>query len=80
MSAIVDIAAKLTNKQRISKIKQRIQTQLKSKKHSLSAVGELKSIRDTSDKYLIYKIYGSNMTAKEIHTSSSRRRRWHNSL
>ena len=44
MSAIVDIAAKLTNKQRISEIKRRIQTQLKSEKHSLSAVAELKSI------------------------------------
>ena len=62
MSAIVDIAAKLTNKQRISEIKRRLQTQLKSEKHSLSAVAELKSITDTSDKYLIYKIFDSNMT------------------
>ena len=62
MSAIVDIAAKLTNKQRISEIKKTLQTQLKSEKHSLSAVAELKSITDTSDKYLIYKIYDSNMT------------------
>ena len=62
MSAIVNIAAKLTNKQRISEIKRRLQTQLKSEKHSLSAVAELKSITDTSDKYLIYKIFDSNMT------------------
>ena len=62
MSAIVDIAAKLTYKQQISEIKQRIQTQLKSEKHSLSAVAELKAITDMSDKYLIYKIYDNNMT------------------
>ena len=64
MAAIVDIAAKLTNKQRISEIKSRMQTQLKSEKHSLSAVAELKTITDTSDRFLIYKIYDSNMTGR----------------
>ena len=38
MNAIIDIAAKLTNKQRIKDIKKRMTTQLKSEKHSLSAV------------------------------------------
>ena len=38
-------------------------TQLKSEKHSLSAVAELKSICNTTDKYLIiYKIQDSNMS------------------
>ena len=64
MGAIVDIAAKLTNKQRITEIKHKMQTQLRSKKHSLSAVGELKAITDTSDKYLIYRIHDSNMTGQ----------------
>ena len=32
------------------------------RKVSLSAVAELKAITDTSHKYLIYKIYDSNMT------------------
>ena len=62
MAAIIEIAAKLTNKQRISDIKKRMTTQLKSEKHSLSAVAELKAICDTTDKYLIYKIHDSNMT------------------
>ena len=64
MAAIVNIAAKLTNKQWITEIKQRMQTQLKSEKHSLSAVAELKSITDTSDRYLIYRIHDSNMTGQ----------------
>ena len=64
MNAIIDIAAKLTNKQRIRDIKKRMTTQLKSEKHSLSAVAELKAICDTSDKYLIYKIHDSNMTGQ----------------
>ena len=64
MAAIVNIAAKLTNKQRITEIKWRMQTQLKSEKHSLSAVTELKSITDTSDRYLIYRIHDSNMTGQ----------------
>ena len=64
MNAIIDIAAKLTNKQRIKDIKKRMTTQLKSEKHSLSAVAELKAICDTSDKYLIYKIHDSNMTGQ----------------
>ena len=38
MNAIIDIAAKLTNKQRIRDIKKRMTTQLKSEKHSLSAL------------------------------------------
>ena len=62
MNAIIDIAAKLTNKQRIRDIKKRMTTQLKSEKHSLSAVAELKAICDTLDKYLIYKIHDSSMT------------------
>ena len=41
-----------------------MQTQLRSEKHSLSAVAELKEITDTSDKYLIYKIHDSNMTGQ----------------
>ena len=65
MNAIIDIAAKLTNKQRIRDIKKRMTTQLKSEKHSLSAVEELKAICDTPDKYLIYKIHDSNMTRQE---------------
>ena len=64
MNAIIDIAAKLTNKQRIRDIKKRTTTQLKSEKHSLSAVAELKAICYTSDKYLIYKIHDSNMTGQ----------------
>ena len=62
MAAIIEIAVKLTNKQRISDIKKRMTTQLKSEKHSLSTVAELKAICDTTDKCLIYKIHDSNVT------------------
>ena len=37
---------------------------MKSKRHSISAVAELKSITDTSDNYLIYKIHDENMTGE----------------
>ena len=62
MDAIINIASRLTDRNRIRQIKQKLNNEVKSEKHSLSAVAELKAITDTSDKYLIYKVNDSNMS------------------
>ena len=62
MDKIIDIGSVFTNRDRINQIKLRMQTQMRSEKHSLSAVAELKSCTDTSDKYLIFKIHDQNMS------------------
>ena len=49
MDKIVDIGAQFTDRKRISMIKSRIQNEMKSEKHSMSAVVELKTCTDTSD-------------------------------
>ena len=61
MDKIIDIGSVFTNMDRIHQIKVRMQIQMRSEKHSLSAVAELKSCTDTSDKYLIFKIHDQNM-------------------
>ena len=66
MDQIVDIAARLTDKTRIKNIKKRLNHELKSEKHSISAVAELKVCTDTSDNFLIYKIYDHNMSGTGI--------------
>ena len=38
--------------------------EMKSEKHCMSAVAELKAITDTSDKFLIYKIFDENMAGE----------------
>ena len=62
MDKIIDIGSVFTNRDRINQIKVRMQTQMRSEKHSLSAVAELKGCTDTSDKYLIFKIHDHNMS------------------
>ena len=62
MAAIINIAAKLTDRKRINNIKAKLQTTVKSAKHSLGAVADLKSVTDTTDPYFIYKINDANMT------------------
>ena len=47
MDKIVDIGAQFTDRKRISMIKSRIQNEMKSEKHSMSAVAELKTCTDT---------------------------------
>ena len=75
MDKIVDIGAQFTDRKRISMIKSRIQNEMKSEKHSMSAVAELKTCTDTSDKFLIYKVHDQNMagTGKSYVFKSSRR-------
>ena len=41
-----------------------MEREMRSERHSISAVTELKAITDTSDKYLIYKIHDENMTGQ----------------
>ena len=64
MNRIVEIGAKLTDKTRIQTIRKKMQTEMKSEKHCISAVAELKAITDTSDKFLIYKIFDENMAGE----------------
>ena len=64
MNKIIEIGARLTDKTRIQQIKRRMENEMKSEKHSISAVAELKSITDTSDKCLIYKMHDENMTGE----------------
>ena len=64
MNKIIDIGARLTDKTRIQKIRRRMENEMKSERHSISAVAELKSITYTSDNYLIYKIHDENMTGE----------------
>ena len=64
MDRIINIGARLTDKTRIQNIRRKMEREMKSEKHSISAVAELKSITDTSDKYLIYKIHDENMSGE----------------
>ena len=64
MDKIIDIGARLTDKTRIQNIRKRMEREMRSERHSISAVTELKAITDTSDKYLIYKIHDENMTGQ----------------
>ena len=75
MDKIIDIGAQFTDRKRIAMIKSRIQNEMKSEKHSMSAVAELKTCTDTSDKFLIYKVHDQNMsgTGKSFVFKSSRR-------
>ena len=64
MDKIIDIGARLTDKTRIQNIRKRMEREMRSERHSISAVAELKAITDTSDKYLTYKIHDENMTSQ----------------
>ena len=56
MTRIADIASKFTDSKKISNMKKKIDQELRSERHSLAAVYELKQVTDTSDPYLIYKV------------------------
>lgn len=66
MEKIVEIAATMSDKKRIQNIKGKIQQELKSERHSISAVAELKLCTDTADNYLIYQIHDQNMSGSGI--------------
>ena len=62
MDKIVEIAATMSDNKRIQNIKGNIQQELKSERHSMSAVAELKLCTDTADHFLIYQIHDQNMS------------------
>ena len=62
MDVKVEISAKMSDKRKIKSIKQKLQHELKSEKHSISAMAKLKVYTDTADNFLIYKIYDHNMS------------------
>ena len=63
---IVEIAATMSDKKRIQNIKGKVQQELKSERHSMSAVAELKLSTDTADHFLIYQIHDQNMSGSGI--------------
>ena len=62
----MEIAATMSDKKRIQNIKGKIQQELKSERHSMSAVAELKLCTDTADHFLIYQIHDQNMSGSGI--------------
>ena len=60
MKAIVNIATQLTDSKRIQDLK-KIANEVKSERHSLSSVAELKTCTDTVDNFYISSINDTNM-------------------
>ena len=64
MMAIVNIATQLTDSKRIADLKKKISNEVKSERHSLSYVAELKTCTDTVDNFYISSINDSNMNGR----------------
>ena len=64
MMAIVNIATQLTDSKRIADLKKKISNEVKSERHSLSSVAELKTCTDTVDNFYISSINDSNMNGR----------------
>ena len=74
MTRIADIASKFTDSKKISNMKKKIDQELRSERHSLAAVYELKQVTDTSDPYLIYKVNDASFNdEQDIVFKTSRR-------
>ena len=63
MSKIVGIASSLCDNKQITNMRKKIDTELRSQKHSISAVAEVKTVTDTSDQALIYSMNDSAFNA-----------------
>ena len=74
MSIIAGIAAKFTDRKKIENIQRKIQNEMKSERHSISAVAELKEVTDTSDNFLIYEMNDGNMNTKPSFVFKSSRK------
>ena len=74
MGAIVNIASQFTDPQRIANLKKKINSNLKQEVQSLSAVGDLKAMTDTTDKYYIYKVNDMNLNGKLSYVFKSSRK------
>ena len=74
MNKIVQIAAKFTDGRKIANLKKKIDTELRSERHSMSAVAELKQVTDTTDPYLIYKVNDSSFNNNDDFVFKSSRK------
>ena len=68
------IAARYTDGKKITNLKKKIYTELRSERHSMAAVAELKQVTDTSDPYLIYKVNDSAFNNQDDYVFKSSRR------
>ena len=74
MMAIVNIATQLTDSKRIADLKKKISNEVKSERHSLSSVAELKKCTDTVDNFYISSINESNMNGRPSHVFKTSRK------
>ena len=74
MMAIVNIATQLTDSKRIADLKKKILNEVKSERHSLSSVAELKTCTDTVDNFYISSINDSNMNGRPSYVFKTSRK------
>ena len=73
MMATVNIATQLTDSKRIADPKKKISNEVKSERHSLSSVAELKICTNTVDNFYISSINDSNMNGRPSYVFKSRK-------
>ena len=74
MMAIVNIATQLTYSKRIADLKKQISNEVKSERHSLSSVAELKTCTGTVDNFYISSINDSNMNGRPSYVFKTSRK------
>ena len=74
MMAIVNIATQLTDSKRIADLKKKISNEVKSERHSLSSVAELKTCTDTVDNFYISSINDTNMNGRPSYVFKTSRK------
>ena len=74
MMAIVNIATHLTDSKRIADLKKQISNEVKSERHSLSSVAELKTCTDTVDNFYISSINDSNINGRPSYVFKTSRK------
>ena len=74
MMAIVNITTQLTDSKRIADLKKKILIEVKSERHSLSPVAELKTCTDTVDNFYISSINDSKMNGRPSYVFKTSRK------
>ena len=74
MMAIVNIATQLTDSKRIANLKKKISNEVKSERHSLSSVAELKTCTDTVANFYISLIDDTNMNGRSSYVFKTSRK------
>ena len=74
MKAIVNIATQLTDSKRIADLRRKISNEVKSERHSLSSVAELKTCTDAVDNFYISSINDSNMNSRPSYVFKTSRK------